>query len=502
MKNNLAKPLGFCISIILSSVSISCPASETKTASVKELWDLVQKQQIQIESQRQQIESQNKAIKSMSNYLSIDNAELNLQAQKKMLTTDQSFEVMSKVGSDQTMPVKDKSSHNESKYSFKGYAVANYFNYDWQTNPDRRDSTDLERLVLNGKYKFNDQWSLVAEIEYEHGGTGSTIEFDVFEEFGEFEQEIEKGGEVIVEELFLQYDYQPWLSVRAGEIPVPVGLINKRHRPSHYFTTTRSEGETAMIPVAWHELGIELRGHYGGFLYRGQIITGLDSTGFSSANWVKRGFQKRFEHKNANNLAFVASVDYDFSNSGFDFLEGAQIGTSFYWGNTTDNRPKPDLKEDANVSILSLYGLYEKGPWIFRASTLYGQLSNADLVSAANRRLPNSLGVKRSPIAKAALAWSIETGYDLFNLLPIEYQSYVPGYRFDWFFRYDDYDTMEKTAGLIFDNPRWDREVFTTGFNYAFIKGVMLKGQYSHRNLNISDDNIENTFSMGIAAEF
>ena len=77
--------------------------------------------------------------------------------------------------------------------------LPNYFNYDWDTHPEKRDEADLERLVLEGKYQFNEQWSIHAEVEYEHGGTGATMEFDVFEEFGEFEQEIEK-----VEKLFLK----------------------------------------------------------------------------------------------------------------------------------------------------------------------------------------------------------------------------------------------------------------------------------------------------------
>jgi hypothetical protein len=61
---------------------------------------------------------------------------------------------------------------------------------------------------------------------------------------------------------------------------------------------------------------------------------------------------------------------------------------------------------------------------------------------------------------------------------------------------------MHKTAGLIFDNPRWEREVWTTGFNYSPIKGVTIKGQYSHRNINIPTENDENTYSVGVATEF
>ena len=344
--------------LLVFGLGLSFNSHATEPPSAQELWALIQKQQAQIEQQNKQIDAQSQAIKEMKEYVS---------NQPKLTIAENNELTLSEYNQANNL-VKEK---EVSPYSFKGYAVANYFNYNWDTHPEKRDEADLERLVLEGKYQFNDQWSVHAEVEYEHGGTGSTLEFDVFEEFGEFEQEIEKGGEIVIEELFVQFDYKPWLGIRMGEIPVPVGLINKRHRPSHYYTTERSESESAMVPVAWHELGIELRGKYNGFFYRGQVITGLDSTGFSSANWVKRGFQKRFERKNANNLAFVASVDYDFSSLGFDYLKGAEIGGSFYWGNTSDNRPKPDLNEDAEVMILGLHGIYENGPMdISRRNTL------------------------------------------------------------------------------------------------------------------------------------
>ncbi len=474
------------ILFLIFSLSLSYNSYAAETPSTAELWELVQKQQSQIKQQNQQIKDQNKAIKAMETNFS-----------KQILASENALLIKNDA---LWLDVERKTKKEKTPFSFRGYMTANYYNYQWDTNKDKRYEADLERLVLAGKYQFNDQWSLSAEVEYEHGGTGSTMEFDVFEEFGEFEQEIEKGGEIVLEELFLQYDYKPWLALRMGEIPVPVGLINKRHRPSQYYTTERSEAESSMIPVAWHELGVEIRGKYKGFFYRGQVITGLDSTGFSSANWVQRGFQRRFERKNADNLAFVASLDYDFSSLNIDFLKGLEVGSSFYWGNTSDNRPKPDLDEDAEVSILGFHGIYENGPWTLRASSLYGHLTNSDLVSEANSRLSNKLNVKRSPVAKNAFAWSIEAGFDLFHFIPNKPS--LLGKSFDWFVRYDNYDTMRRVTENGFDNPRWERETWTTGFNYAFIKGLMLKGQYSHRNLNIPADNNENTYSLGIAAEF
>ncbi|MCK5923630.1 MAG: hypothetical protein KAG66_22040, partial [Methylococcales bacterium] len=205
------------------------------------------------------------------------------------------------------------------------------------------------------------------------------------------------------------------------------------------------------------------------------------------------GFQKRFEKRNVENLAFVASLDYK-------LFRGAQLGGSFYYGDTSDNRPKPDLNTHAEVMIVGLHGFYEDGPWTLRGAGLYGHLNNSDLVSTANQRLSNTLNVKRSPVGAAALAWYVEAGFDLFHL--IDNKSHLLGSRFDVFARYDNYNTMEDTDGLVFASGRWDRETWATGFNYHFIKGLMLKGEFAHRRVNIKDNNKEKTYSLGVAAEF
>jgi len=79
--------------------------------------------------------------------------------------------------------------------SFNSYATAYYANYDWQTDPQRRDAIDLERVTLEVEIEPTETTKVEVEVEVEHLGTGATMEFDRFEEFGEFETEIERGGE-------------------------------------------------------------------------------------------------------------------------------------------------------------------------------------------------------------------------------------------------------------------------------------------------------------------
>ena len=58
---------------------------------------------------------------------------------------------------------------------------------------------DLPHVVLYLGYDFGKGWSLGTEIEFEHGGTESAVEIEE-EETGEYESEIERGGEVALSE--------------------------------------------------------------------------------------------------------------------------------------------------------------------------------------------------------------------------------------------------------------------------------------------------------------
>ena len=382
-------------------------------------------------------------------------------------------------------------------FSVSGYGVIHYSHFDWELDPGRRAAIDIERFVVAPKYRINDTIRLESELEFEHGGTGSTMEFDKFEEFGEFETEIEKGGEVIVEKLAVVFFFQPSYNLRVGHIIVPVGLVAKRHRPQHYFTTTRPEAEVHIIPTIWHETGVEIFGSLGSLNYQAQIVNGLDSTGFSSRHWIVRGHQLRFETVNAEAPAFVGRLDYALH-------ENAIIGISGYYGDTAANRPKPDVDFDAHVGIVSLHGFYEMNAVKVRGLFLWGALENADRLSKVNRALSNNLNVKRTPIGSSAVGWYIEAGYDILSFFrqPNSSAEHHDPKVLDVFARYDFYDTMASVEGIIFDNPRWERMTWTFGVNYHVHPQLVFKSQYSLRQLATKDKNKENTFALGLGFQY
>lgn len=377
-------------------------------------------------------------------------------------------------------------------FQIHGYGVANYFAFDWQTDPSRRNAIDLERLALYPVVGLSGRVRLNGEMEIEHGGTGATLEFDPLEEFGEFEMEVEKGGEVQLEQMNVEVMLGRALSLKLGRFKLPFALNAVDDEPAEYFTTTRSETEASLVPTNWYENGVQATGLLDstlGLTGTLSLTNGLDSSGFSSASWIVRGHQERFETVVADAPALSGRLDAA-------PVGGLRLGGSFYTGDTAANRPKRDLEVSARVILFDLHLSVERGPFVFRGLYLGGTLENADLVSRANRNLSNNLNVKRTPVGHRAEGWVLEAAVDLRRVLQ------RPGPPLRLFARGEAYDTMAAVTGDVFDNPRWDRSVLTGGLNVHLNAPVVLKAQYSLRRLGTATNNRENTFSTGFGFEF
>jgi len=483
---------GFIAAVLLWSCAVWGETSDDLNAVVRGLQTELARQRVQIEAQQQQLDALRTALDAAAPAQRADAAEP---------AAPSVAEVPARADSDAygvyAEHEKDEA-HERSvpgRIDFSGYGVVNYYDFDWDTDPERRDAIDVERFILALTTPLSQSVELDAEIELEHGGTGATMEFDPFEEFGEFEQEIEKGGEVELEELSLEFEHSEAFKWRIGHFIVPVGTINPAHRPADYFTVQRSESEAAVIPQLWHETGVAQFGRVGNARYEVQLVNGLDSTGFSSANWVAPGLQQRFEMINAEDFAVVGRVDYE-------FLEDVSVGASGYYGKSGDNRPKDDLDADAPVSIYDVHASVRRGPWTLRALYMAGHLGDSEAITLANRNLSNNLNVKRTPVASDAEAAFIEIGYDVApfarRFIP---ERWMAG-RLDLYVRYDDYDSMADVEGSVFDNPRWDRQAWTTGWSYQPHPSYLFKGEYSHRELGIDTLNDEDTVAVGMGFVF
>lgn len=385
------------------------------------------------------------------------------------------------------------------RLSVTGYAEMLFSHLDYGPDPtlpggsapDDRYVFDTTRLSVETEVNYGHGLELEAEVEFEHGGTGAAIELE-HEEFGEYEQEIEKGGEVVLEELYLEKRFGPRLAVKAGRFYIALGLLSDYHRPTDYLGTARPESETTVVPAVWDEMGVEARVSVAGLRLTGQLVSGLDSSAFSSAGWVAPGHQARFEEVRADGLAAVGRLDVM-------RLPGWVFGGSVYYGiDTNANRPTDDLS--GVTSALLIGGVHlaaEPGPVRLRASALWGRLGNSEAISERNRRLSNALGVARTPVARDAIAAWAEAGLDLAALTGHEGRHRVEPY-----VRVERYDTMHATAGEVFDNPRFERTLVALGVGHTYGRRITTKLDWSHRSFGTSALRDEDTVRLALGAVF
>lgn len=355
--------------------------------------------------------------------------------------------------------------------------------------PDHRARIDVPRVTVELETHLGAHTELEIEIEFEHFGAGGAIELE-YEEFGEYEQEVENGGEITLEKVHVTHELG-WHDafVRAGRFTLPIGLSNRFYHPTEYLTSLRPESERSMIPVSWFEMGIAAGVTFGPVTARAMIVNGLDSTGFDSKFWIVGGHQRRFEEIRATDLAGVVDLHVALA-PGFD------LGGALYHGGSADNRPKLDMEStDADVTIVDAFVRYWQGPWRASATFLRGHLENSDVVSAKNGRLSVNLGVPRTPVAEVARSFALEVGVDVLALLDADAGSLLP------FVRYEEVDTMHDVTGNVFADPRFQRSLTTVGLAYAPHPAVLIKTDYAMRSLGADRFRDENTWSLGLGFE-
>ncbi|MFT3737757.1 MAG: hypothetical protein QM786_03285 [Breznakibacter sp.] len=351
---------------------------------------------------------------------------------------------------------------------------------------------DLPHVVFFVGYEFGKGWRVSSEIEFEHGGTEAAMEVEP-EEGGEYEQEIERGGEVVLEQFWIEKTISRSLNIRAGHIIVPIGLTNAYHLPTEFFTVYRPEGENTILPCTWHETGLSLWGFVGSkWRYEAMLLPGLDSEMFNRQNWIQKGSASSYEFKVANTYAGAFRID-NYSIPGLRMALSAYYGYSFKNGLMPSYADKyKDVKGE--VTIGSFDFSYNRHHLIARGYFDYGHLNDAKTISVYNRSLPNKSPSPSTYVASDAICYGAEAGYDLFAHFPSLAKDNQKLYLFG---RYEFYDSMHKTPEGILKEEWCSRQIITGGINYFPMKELVIKAQYSAGLLKNPFSN-ENSLSIGI----
>ena len=393
--------------------------------------------------------------------------------------------------------------YGEMVAAFKDYGTNRFYGAS-EGNPKRdRNTIAIPRFVLAFDYKFTSKWILGAEIEFEAGGTGTALEIENSEN-GEYESEIEKGGEVALEQFHITRLIHPAFNVRAGHMVVPVGLTNAHHEPINFFGTVRPEGETTIIPSTWHETGLAVFGTFGRgyatFDYQAMVVAGLNANGFDRNTWVASGKQGYFEEDNFTSPGYAFRVDYR-------GVPGLRVGGSFYYcadaGANADKYQSYASIGKVPVRIYSGDVEYKNRYVTVRGNVLCGNLGNSVAVTNANASQSNGAPhSKVGPVAKRAVSYGGEVGVNLRSIcgsnpkVPVIYP----------FARYEYYNPQEEGSGRLVMDPRNQVSMWTAGLNWFALPNLVVKADYTTRQIGTGKVfgksgryNSENEFSIGIA---
>lgn len=349
---------------------------------------------------------------------------------------------------------------------------------------------DIPHFVLWIGYDFGKGWSLGTEIEFEHGGTESAVEIEE-EEGGEYESEIERGGEIAIEQFWIQKSFCKAANIRMGHVIVPVGGTNMYHMPVEFFTVYRPEGESTVLPCTWHETGISFWGESGAWRYEALLLPGMDSDRFSRGEWIAGASGSPYEFKIANSIAGAFRID---NHS----VKGLRMSLSGYVGNSFSNSLKPSTSSKykgvkGTVMIGAFDFGYDDHNWVVRGNFDYGHLTDSDKITAFNMSLQKDAPSPSQPVASDAMAAGIEAGYDVFSQF-----RHIRSQKFYVFARYEYYDSMFRTTGGVMDYAFCGRQRVAAGINWFPMDEIVIKAEYSHGILSRPYNN-EPSVSIGIA---
>lgn len=344
-----------------------------------------------------------------------------------------------------------------SRMHFHGYgeAHANFPETGAMTHREGNE-TDIHRFVLGWGYKFSDSIRLDAEVDFEHSAT-----------------------EIELEYAQLDFDLTPTLTLRVGNLLMPVGPLNEFHEPPLFYSVERPYVMNSIIPTTWQENGVGIVGRFFDEMVtvRAYLVTGLDAEGFTSKNGLRGGRSHGAESK-ADDFAFVTRVEHS-------PMTGLALGLSAYAGGADQDEP---ALGSVRVTMFTGDARYRRGNLDLRA--FYGRtdVSNADEISVATGQT----------IGEVMDGWYLEAAY---NVLP--FIAPKSDHRVVTFIRREEFDTNAEVASGYDRNGAADRQVLTVGLAYYPIPEVVIKADYEWwRDESDGDDDSIGRVNLGVGFMF
>ena len=179
------------------------------------------------------------------------------------------------------------------KIHIGGYGELHYNDHETDGGSKSK-KVDAHRYVLFFGYDYNEKVRFRSEFELEHGLVKDTADGS-------------NGGEVELEQMYIEIDLNDQTSTKAGVILVPVGIMNENHEPPTFYGVERNDVEKYLIPATWWAAGVSITHKMSnGITLEAMVSEGLKGT---TAGYIRGGRQKS-ANADASDLAYTARLTY------------------------------------------------------------------------------------------------------------------------------------------------------------------------------------------------
>lgn len=351
---------------------------------------------------------------------------------------------------------------HSSRTTLGGYGEVHYTN---SNAPGASGRVNLARFVLYVGHSFTDRITLRSEVEVEDAKVAGG----------------ESGGEVALEQAYLDYRTGDQFTMRVGLLLLPIGIMNELHEPPSFHGVERPAFDEVIIPSTWRDIGFGVLGAVPGIeglRYRAFVVNGLLASGFGAEEGIRGGRQEGRDASFAN-PALTGRLEW----AG----RGLKLGGSAYYGGTAAGDTTLGRGSfAAPITLLAADARYDIGPLALRAEAATIRVADAAAINAAYGQ----------DVGKRIAGWYAEGAYEfLHHLSPASTQ------RLHGFLRYERLDPQAAVAAGTTRDDALARRITTVGLTWKPVWNVAFKADYQWRH-NRAGRRQDAVAALGIGYQF
>lgn len=323
------------------------------------------------------------------------------------------------------------------------------------------DLIDLHRVALLLNYTVNDWIRLNSETTLEHAL--------VSDDPGD--------GSLTMTQLNVELRIFSIFNLRLGRQLLPIGILNRKHQPTLFYSVERADFDTLIVPTTWHADGAGIFGQLTQHLaYEVVFTNGLDGSKINSVDGISQAVQRETpgfsEPAVTTHLDFVA-ID----------LAAQKLRLGGSWLRTGLDNGNAGINPGNNASLMLYQGDYEYRLHGFEARG-----------AVAYTTIDNALSLVGNS-ADEIFGWYFEFAW---HVWPSFFrQGKLANSDNVLFFRHEDTDTQFSVPAPRTEDPRGQRDNWTFGMAFYPLPQLVFKVDYQLRD-DQSVGGLANQFDLGL----